>query len=105
MRSAVAWSSLSPSARRRADVDCRFHDLRHLAGTLNAQAGATIKEAMRRLGHSTPDAALRYQHAVDERDGAIAGAVDEIIQDGSNRARHAHGADEGRTEDDEIPLQ
>jgi integrase len=49
-----------------------FHDLRHLAGTWFAQAGATTKETMRRLGHSTPAAALRYQHATDERDQALA---------------------------------
>lgn len=49
-----------------------FHDLRHLAGTSFAQAGATTKETMRRLGHSTPAAALRYQHATDERDKALA---------------------------------
>jgi integrase len=40
-----------------------FHDLRHTAGTLSAQAGATLKELMARIGHSTPRAAMRYQHA------------------------------------------
>ena len=30
---------------------------------------------MRRLGHSTPGAAMRYQHAADDRDAAIAEAL------------------------------
>lgn len=71
----TVWRSRWAQARKTAGVECTFHDLRHVAGTLNAQAGATLKEAMRRLGHSSPDAALRYQHAVDERDAAIADAV------------------------------
>ena len=63
-------------ARANADVDCTFHDLRHVAGTLNAAASATIKETMARLGHSSPEAALRYQHALAQRDAEIADAVD-----------------------------
>ncbi|MGO1664223.1 MAG: tyrosine-type recombinase/integrase [Micrococcaceae bacterium] len=45
---------------------CRFHDLRHYAGTRYAQGGATLKETMARLGHSTPAAAMRYQHDANE---------------------------------------
>lgn len=55
--------------------DLRFHDLRHTGATLAAATGATLAELMRRLGHSTPVAAMRYQHAVDERDQAIAEAL------------------------------
>lgn len=66
-------------ARRRVGVTCTFHDLRHVAGTLNAIAGATTKEAMARMGHASPDAALRYQHAVAERDHAIAQAVEQLL--------------------------
>lgn len=57
----------------------RFHDLRHSAGTLTAVAGATTKELMARLGHSSPRAALIYQHATEERDGAIADALDRLV--------------------------
>jgi integrase len=39
----------------------RFHDLRHLAATLAAISGATTKQLMARLGHSSPHAALIYQ--------------------------------------------
>ena len=35
---------------------------------------------MRRLGHSTPGAAMRYQHAADDRDAAIAAALSEFHQ-------------------------
>ena len=54
------------------------HDLRHMGATLAAQSGGTTKELMARLGHSTSKAALIYQHAVEERDQAIAVALDEI---------------------------
>ena len=41
--------------------DLRFHDLRHTAGTLAARTGATTKELMVRLGHSSPNASLIYK--------------------------------------------
>ena len=34
---------------------------------------------MHRLGHASQRAALRYQHATEERDRAIADALDELI--------------------------
>ncbi len=54
----------------------RFHDLRHSAATLAAAAGATTKELMARIGHSSYEAAIRYQHVVAERDAAIADALE-----------------------------
>ncbi len=41
-----------------------------------AWTGATTKELMARLGHSTHDAALRYQHAAQARDAEIAAKLD-----------------------------
>lgn len=35
---------------------------------------------MRRLGHATQEAALRYQHATDERDRTLAAGIDRLIQ-------------------------
>ena len=55
--------------------DLRFHDLRHTGAVLAAQTGATLAELMARLGHSTPGAALRYQHAAAGRDAQIAAAL------------------------------
>jgi len=45
----------------------REHDLRAFAGTMFAQQGATMRETMAFLGHSTTEAAMAYQHAAEER--------------------------------------
>jgi integrase len=58
--------------------DLRFHDLRHTGAVLAAATGATLAELMARLGHSTVSAALRYQHAAEDRDKAIAEALSEL---------------------------
>ena len=39
--------------------DLHFHDLRHTGATMAASTGATLAELMARLGHTTPNAALR----------------------------------------------
>lgn len=52
--------------------DLRWHDLRHSGAVLVAATGATLAELMARLGHSTPQAAMRYQHAAQGRDRQIA---------------------------------
>lgn len=52
-------------------ADLPFHALRHYAGTRYAQTGATVKETMARLGHSSTKAAMRYQHA-GSRDDELA---------------------------------
>lgn len=48
-----------------------FHDLRGSGATWAAHAGATLAELMNRLGHASPNMAMRYQHATEERDRAI----------------------------------
>ena len=58
--------------------DLRFHDLRHTAATMAAATGATMAELMARLGHSTQQAAIRYQHAAKGRDQAIAAALSKL---------------------------
>lgn len=52
--------------------DLRLHDLRHTGAVLAAQTGATLAELMERLGHSTPTAAMRYQHVARGRAKAVA---------------------------------
>ncbi len=70
------------SARLRCGLPgVRFHDLRHFALTMAAATGATTKELMRRAGHSSPAAALRYQHATEDRDKAIADALSGLSSD------------------------
>ncbi|HXQ44651.1 MAG TPA: site-specific integrase [Acidimicrobiales bacterium] len=61
-----------------------FHDLRHTGATLAAMTGASTKELMSRLGHASPVAALRYQHATENRDVAIAEALSELAIGTSN---------------------
>jgi integrase len=60
--------------------DLRWHDLRHTGAVLAASTGATLAELMGRLGHSTPGAALRYQHAAEGRDMQIAMALSALAK-------------------------
>ena len=60
------------AALKATGLSFRFHDLRHSALTWAAASGATIAELMHRAGHTTPDAAFRYQHATEDRDEAVA---------------------------------
>ena len=72
----LSVASLYPAYERaRASVGIEgvtIHDLRHAAGTLAAWTGATTKELMARMGHSTMAASIRYQHAARSRDAEIA---------------------------------
>lgn len=49
-----------------------IHGLRHTSATLAAQLGATLAELQARIGHSTPNMAMRYQHVAAERDAQLA---------------------------------
>jgi integrase len=62
-----------------------FHDLRHTGNTLAASTGASTRELMTRMGHASSQAALRYQHASQERDQAIAASLNEQIRQSANR--------------------
>lgn len=73
------------TARNRVgQPDLHFHDLRHAGLTLSAQSGATVAEVMRRAGHVSTQAAMRYQHAAEERDAEIASLM-------TSRAARANG--------------
>jgi integrase len=53
------WSRrFRKAAEQVGATNLHFHDLRHLAGTLAAATGASTRELMARLGHSSPRAAL-----------------------------------------------
>jgi integrase len=56
-----------------------LHDLRHTGNTMAAATGASLRELMERMGHSSPRAALIYQHATRERDETIAAAMGEVF--------------------------
>jgi len=76
----TVWRRVWRNARNEAEVEYTFHDLRHLAGTLNATAGASIRESMARMGHASPRAALRYQHLVELRDADVASSIDRLFE-------------------------
>ena len=73
---------LLPARAAAGRPDLRFHDLRHTGAVLAASTGATLAELMARLGHSTPGAALRYQHAAQDRDQVIADALSALVNGG-----------------------
>lgn len=73
----------TPYSRARAAAgrpDLRFHDLRHTGAVLAAATGASLAELMARLGHSTPGAAMRYQHAARGRDTEIAALLSKLVE-------------------------
>ncbi|MFI9355633.1 tyrosine-type recombinase/integrase [Streptomyces lydicus] len=69
-----------PALRAAGLSDVHFHGLRHTGNTLAATGGATTRELMHRMGHSSVRAALIYQHLVNGRDQAIADHVDKQIR-------------------------
>ena len=68
-----------PAREAAGRPDLRWHDLRHTGAVMAAQTGATLAELMGRLGHSTPGAAMRYQHAAQDRDAEIARKLSAMI--------------------------
>ena len=86
-----------------------FHDLRHTGNALTAHAGENLRERMARMGHSSTRAAMIYLHSTDERQRAIADALDALAateldrkpkragvgagnRTGTQRARHRQSA-------------
>ncbi len=80
MRPATLYKVYYPAREAAGRPDLRFHDLRHTGAVLAASTGATLAELMGRLGHSTPGAALRYQHAARGRDAEIARALSNLAE-------------------------
>ncbi|GAA1263576.1 site-specific integrase [Kitasatospora nipponensis] len=70
------------AARTKAGVspNAHFHDLRHTGNTLASQNGASTRELMTRMGHSSTRAALIYQHMTSDRDRAIADRMGEAVR-------------------------
>jgi integrase len=90
MAPASLYRVFYPAREAAGRPDLRWHDLRHTGAVLAAQTGATLAELMGRLGHTTPGAALRYQHAAQGRDAEIARRLSAL-------------ADANRSEQDEVP--
>jgi integrase len=69
-----------PARAAAGRTDLRWHDMRHTGATLAAATGASLAELMARMGHSTQGAAMRYQHAVSDRDRVIAEALSKLAE-------------------------
>jgi integrase len=67
-------------------AELHFHDLRHTGNTLASTAGASTRELMTRMGHSSARAALIYQHMTSDRDRAIADRLGAMIRGGGEVA-------------------
>ncbi len=72
------------------EEDVHFHDLRHTGNALAAATGASTRELMARMGHSSVRAALIYQHATRSRDKQIADAISQNVQE-ARRMGHVRG--------------
>ena len=57
-----------------------------------AAQGASLKELMERMGHSSPRAALIYLHATRERDQKIAAGMGKIYADAKRTRTKRTGA-------------
>ena len=64
-----------PALRTTGLSGVHFHDLRHSGNLLAAAAGATLRELMARMGHSSTRAALIYLHDSDDRQRKLAEAL------------------------------
>jgi len=87
-----------PATKAAGVPGLRFHDLRHTAATFAAATGATTRELMERIGHSSPAAALRYQHVMKDRDKAIAAALDRLAQAADTLTDNDNTADRSGTQ-------
>jgi integrase len=79
------WKKALTRAGIPTELGLHLHDLRHTGSTWSAQSGATLKELMARIGHSSTRAAMIYQHATRDRDHAIAAALDALIEEAAGK--------------------
>jgi integrase len=77
---ATFYASWQRATRAIGLAGFHFHDLRHTGNTMAAATGASTKELMSRMGHSSPRAALIYQHATQDRDAEIAASLSAVIE-------------------------
>jgi integrase len=72
--------------------DLHFHDLRHTGNTMAAGQGASLRELMERMGHSSTRAALIYLHATRERDQEIAAGMGKLLTQARKQAKRGGGS-------------
>lgn len=73
-----------------------FHDLRHTGNDLAASTGATLRDLMDRMGHSSTRAALIYQHGSAERDRLIADALSKLAAAERAQSKSSSGTQRAR---------
>jgi integrase len=88
MQPSSLYKVFYPAREAAGRKDLTWHDLRHTGAVLAAQTGATLAELMGRLGHTTPAAAMRYQHVAAHRDAEIAKRLSELAQLESPKCAH-----------------
>jgi integrase len=76
------WDSALAKAGVRDEL--HFHDLRHTGNTLAASSGASLRELVAHMGHSSPRAALIYQHATKRGERAIGDFLGGLIDRRNN---------------------
>jgi integrase len=79
-----AWT---PALGKAGLTGLHFHDLRHTGNHFAASAGATLREMMDRMGHSSTRAALIYMHGSDARQRKIADSLTRIARAELSRTR------------------
>jgi integrase len=70
-----------------------FHDLRHTGNTLAANAGASLRELMERMGHDSERAALVYLHSSEERQHQIADTLSKLATEELKRGSKRQGGE------------
>jgi hypothetical protein len=75
-----------------------FHDLRHKGNVRAANAGASIRGLMIRMGHSSSRASIISQHSTDERQREVTQKLNDLARgalddpSGTQRARDQKAA-------------
>jgi integrase len=95
----VAGCSREPGAPRDP-----LHDLRGAGLTWAATQGATTRDLMARAGHASPVAALRYQHAAEDRDAVIAEALSGLAESARSATMSNPPAGYSRDDEEGVPV-
>ena len=80
-----------PALRAAGLPAIHFHDLRHTGNTLAANAGASLRELMDRMGHDSERAAMIYLHGSDERQHQIADTLSKLAAEELKRGSKRQG--------------
>lgn len=87
LRRALAKAGLPP---------IRFHDLRHLAGSLMHEAGVSLKRAQELLGHASERTTLAiYTHAIRRKHDDSADRIAALAGLAGNKRETTEGAEDG----------